>query len=349
MFAADVDGDGDIDVVSGSLADDKIAWYENDGSSQNFTTHTISTSADGAHSVFVADIDNDGDLDVLSASQKDNKIAWYENSDPRVVDRHVFYNDSAFDNPISGLDDEDAIASDKTALLPGQAATFANYTSYAEGLNGIMVDVAELANPNAISATDFEFQVGDDNDVSQWNAAPAPTSVNVVQLPGTNVHRVTIIWSQTDAVKNQWLQIKMLANSNTGLASPDVFYFGNLIGDVGNMPTAANTDFADIHLAMSHLFANATLDSAYDIDRDGVVNFIDLQLMFTNVFQGIHLIMPTSNANASFDIRAVDDVMIEDDKEAFAVDGLLDDSHERLVDAILPDVLRSRSRRVFVA
>ena len=33
VFAADVDGDGDIDVLSASrYDDDTIAWYENDGS-----------------------------------------------------------------------------------------------------------------------------------------------------------------------------------------------------------------------------------------------------------------------------------------------------------------------------
>ncbi len=56
VFAADVDGDGDLDVLSASVDDDKIAWYENDGS-QNFTPHTISTAADGAVSVFAADVD----------------------------------------------------------------------------------------------------------------------------------------------------------------------------------------------------------------------------------------------------------------------------------------------------
>ena len=30
VFAIDVDGDGDIDVLSASSGDDKIAWYEND-------------------------------------------------------------------------------------------------------------------------------------------------------------------------------------------------------------------------------------------------------------------------------------------------------------------------------
>ena len=75
VHAADVDGDGDIDVLSASKEDDKIAWYENDGS-ESFTEHAITTSADGAHSVHAADVDGDGDMEVLSASNQDEKIAW---------------------------------------------------------------------------------------------------------------------------------------------------------------------------------------------------------------------------------------------------------------------------------
>jgi hypothetical protein len=60
------------------IYDHKIAWYENDGS-ETFTERTITTSANGATSVFAADVDGDGDLDVLSASNEDDKIAWYEN------------------------------------------------------------------------------------------------------------------------------------------------------------------------------------------------------------------------------------------------------------------------------
>ena len=72
-----MDGDGDMDVLSASLTDDKIAWYENDGN-QVFTEQVITTNADGALSVYATDVDGDGDMDVLSASQYDNKIAWYE-------------------------------------------------------------------------------------------------------------------------------------------------------------------------------------------------------------------------------------------------------------------------------
>ena len=56
VYAADLDGDGDLDVLSASADDDTIAWYENDGSGA-FTEQIISTVTDDARSVFAADID----------------------------------------------------------------------------------------------------------------------------------------------------------------------------------------------------------------------------------------------------------------------------------------------------
>jgi hypothetical protein len=84
VFAADMDNDGDMDILSASFADDTVAWYENLGDTDgdgnlDWTASDITTSADGAYSVFAADIDGDGDMDVLSASANDDTIAWYEN------------------------------------------------------------------------------------------------------------------------------------------------------------------------------------------------------------------------------------------------------------------------------
>ncbi len=80
VFAADMDGDGDIDALSASRDDDKIAWYDNtQGNGSVWKEHVISAKADGAHAVFAADVDGDGDNDALSASEDDDKVAWYEN------------------------------------------------------------------------------------------------------------------------------------------------------------------------------------------------------------------------------------------------------------------------------
>ncbi len=95
-----------------------------------------------------------------------------------VVGNYIFYNNSTFDgqNGSSNLTDDNAIATNKTALLPGQTATFANYTSYSKGINGVMIDVANL---NTVpTADDFSFAVGNNDNVGSWDDAPDPTYVN---------------------------------------------------------------------------------------------------------------------------------------------------------------------------
>lgn len=80
VYAADLDGDGDIDVLSASRDDDKIAWYENDGNSPpGFTTHIITKGADGARQVCAADINGDGKLDVVACSYNDDEVTWFRN------------------------------------------------------------------------------------------------------------------------------------------------------------------------------------------------------------------------------------------------------------------------------
>jgi len=78
VATADLDGDGDMDVLSSSGS--AVVSFANDGSGGFGSQQVISTLVNGVFSVASADLDGDGDLDVLSASYSDDKIAWYENS-----------------------------------------------------------------------------------------------------------------------------------------------------------------------------------------------------------------------------------------------------------------------------
>ncbi len=82
VTAEDIDGDDDLDLVSASFIDDKIAWYENtDGDGAFGAQQVITTGADGAVSVVAVDIDGDDDIDVVAGSENDNELAWFENTD----------------------------------------------------------------------------------------------------------------------------------------------------------------------------------------------------------------------------------------------------------------------------
>jgi len=80
VYANDLDGDTDLDILSASFDDDKIAWYESDGGSPpSFVERVITTVAWGARAVHAADLDGDGDVDVLSGTQRDHDLVWYVN------------------------------------------------------------------------------------------------------------------------------------------------------------------------------------------------------------------------------------------------------------------------------
>ncbi len=89
VFAFDLDGDGDLDVLSAargsfqtdSLVNSSVAWYENlDGAGTFGSQNLIADSAIGARTVVAGDLDGDGDADVVAGSYYDNSVWWYENS-----------------------------------------------------------------------------------------------------------------------------------------------------------------------------------------------------------------------------------------------------------------------------
>ncbi|MEN8224024.1 MAG: T9SS type A sorting domain-containing protein [Bacteroidota bacterium] len=79
VYAADVDGDQDLDVIAPAYDGDYIRWWENtDGTGLNWYEHLIDDNFDGATDVAVADMDGDGDPDIIGAAHEDADIAWWD-------------------------------------------------------------------------------------------------------------------------------------------------------------------------------------------------------------------------------------------------------------------------------
>lgn len=193
-----------------------------------------------------------------------------------VLGRRVFYNNSSFDGntPAVTSRDDSAVATDKFALLPGNAATFANYTSYSRGLNGIFIDFLNFIGAPALG--DFVFRTGNAGDPSTWTLAPNPA---ISVRPGAGVggsSRLALVWAD-GAIRSAWVQVTVKPGGNTGLGSADVFYFGNFIGDVGDSPRGAAVNVVDITAVRRNVSGRSVdVENRYDFNRDGKVNNLDV-------------------------------------------------------------------------
>jgi hypothetical protein len=205
------------------------------------------------------------------------------------VGRYVFYNNSRFDgnNVAAGQADDAAIATDKTALLPGAKATFANYTSYSRGINGVMVDLTGIPDDAVLTDADFSFRAGNgDPRKTGWSDAPAPRSITIRRGQGAaGSDRVTIIFAD-GAITGKWIEVVVLPTEQTGLISADRFYFGNAIGETGNASANAAVTATDEVLVRNspHTLAYnpASIEDVCDFDRDGKVGPTDAILCRTN-------------------------------------------------------------------
>lgn len=212
----------------------------------------------------------------------------------------VFYNDSSFDDS----DDLDAVAN-KVPLLTGQTATFDNYSSYFKGINGMALDVQELASaPTLANIGDFfEFRRGNSDDVSSWTTAASPIELTyTADIDASGTDRVVMTWAD-EAIKNTWLEVTALANATTGLLAPISFYFGNAVGETGNDPANAVVNLADVASTRINQtgFGTAEIDNAFDFNRDGRVNLTDVALARTNQsgFTPLTLITPGASGRPS--------------------------------------------------
>jgi hypothetical protein len=208
-----------------------------------------------------------------------------------VVGRSLFYNNSAFSFPSSGFSGNDnAIAPDKQALLPGGQAGAGNVSNYSHGINGLMIDLRGLITkpyPDggpAISLIHFDV-IGPTT--SAWVPSTAAARMYVRRGAGVDGSDRIVVALTDDVIRNQWLRVTVLANNDTGLAAPDVFYFGSLVGETGDASSPLRVSAADLAGIKRSLNTQATVASHFDVNHDGQVNALDLGLAKANLNRGL--------------------------------------------------------------
>ena len=79
-----------------------------------------------------------------------------------------------------------------------------------------------------------------------------------------------------DRSTNEWLEVTVHADANTGLAAPYTFFYGSVIANSGTGDTSALaiTSSTDENAARNHN-GTATVTNVFDYNKDGFVNSSD--------------------------------------------------------------------------
>ena len=87
IFAADLDADGDADIIASTFEDGAVAWYENQDGAGSFGAPSVVVQDGAAHPLVVAaaDLDRDGDLDLASGWVSSGALRWQRNVGGQVA------------------------------------------------------------------------------------------------------------------------------------------------------------------------------------------------------------------------------------------------------------------------
>ncbi|MBK7241416.1 MAG: VCBS repeat-containing protein [Flavobacteriales bacterium] len=96
VIAADVDGDGDLDVIAGSENDNRISWYANDGVGNFGPMHLVTSAVLELTWVDAADMDGDGDIDLLAFSWGNHALFWFANDGAGIFSAPVMIETMAY-------------------------------------------------------------------------------------------------------------------------------------------------------------------------------------------------------------------------------------------------------------
>ena len=237
---------------------------------------------------------------------------------PAAVDfKYVAYKNSALDgyDATPGAVADASIARDKGFLSADDASHTPipqQVSSYARGINAIVIDVLGLppavAGREELCAGDFEFRAGTGGDSSAWPLAPAPTGVSVRRGAGAGrTDRVAVTFAD-GAIANRWLRVTMKSTANTGLPAPDVFFYGNLVGETGAAaaPEPAypplrvdRADLLNVRRNFARSAGHTPATDPCDHNRDGAVNGADLLLTARNLGRTLDAIKLPAAGTAS--------------------------------------------------
>ncbi|GAB4148954.1 MAG: hypothetical protein Fur0021_09470 [Candidatus Promineifilaceae bacterium] len=267
IYAADMDGDGDLDVVGAALNEGTLVWWENgDGSGLAWEEHILPGYFAGGRDVQAGDVDGDGDVDIVAAAREGNEVAWWEN----VIGNGAIWAKYTADGSFEGAFDVDLADVDGNGDLDivgvaaeGDAAAWWENTA-GDGSAWLLHLIGPVKDPRDVAAVDIDA----DGDIDVLSVSRESNDV--------------VWWENVDGIGGAWIKYTIDgdvdgANSvdsadvdgdgdldvlATALNTGDVFWWENLSGNGDSwLKQVVTVNFADVVDVMA-----ADLDGDGDMD-----------------------------------------------------------------------------------
>lgn len=290
VHAADIDGDGDLDVAACGTRYLYLSWFENlDDTCGTWEEHVLSTTLDENRGVHAADVTNDGFIDILVAVYEDNQLFLYRNLNGTGMEWAVYLLKSGwwFEDVDVADFNNDGFTDILAAATVGVEVSWHEISGFSSGwLESSILDVGGYPQWDSIGwtanepvDTDLFFQMRSSNDWEDMGAW-----CDTIFDPGS-------LAGYIDST-HRYIQYRVGMTTESRFGTPVLdevcFYWDNMgieggEGDIEFTITAApNPSTGSVSLIVPPLFAENVQLLVYDISGKVVA---DLSEGERNVFQ----------------------------------------------------------------
>ena len=276
VYAADLDGDGDLDIAAASFGDGAttgdVSVFENLGNG-SFSQESVVADVVGANFVFAADIDGDELLELLVSSYTNQDFVYFENTSAEVEFAAANYTadetDGSIDIILTRTGDLGNTSTVSLGIADGGSATFnndfsvtgSNPVTFGAGEDSLTVTVDIIDDTEVEGVEDVTFTL------SSSDTVIGDQSTTVLAIDDANEVPIVEFSSASFEVAEDGVSVDVIVNRTGNLSGTSEF---NLAIESGGTATSGDDFTVDLSSPFTFAANEDTLTVTVDITDDDV-------------------------------------------------------------------------------